>query len=211
MHVKFHRRNEKNRGFHPIPKTPFQWMNPKVIGSYTFKSILGPTRNDSWAKRAAIWKLLSYIYFFNRLVCVSPNPFEQNNHSFKDTIRWLKEINSIDQCLENKTTVQIVTKLHPNLISMLTALGRFICVNVWLLALSRATSHIRRFVANPTVIKYCQHISFNFMTLVLLFLCSSKGSWRLMSKKKKKLCYFLHTIQSMKKMEGCSDVISNRS
>ena len=38
LHIKFHRRNEKNRGFHLIPKTPFQWMNPKVIGLYTFKS-----------------------------------------------------------------------------------------------------------------------------------------------------------------------------
>ena len=37
LHVKFHRRNEKNRGFHLIPKTPFRSMNPKVIGSYTFK------------------------------------------------------------------------------------------------------------------------------------------------------------------------------
>ena len=34
LHVKFHRRNEKNRGFQ-------QWMNPKVIGSNTFKGILG--------------------------------------------------------------------------------------------------------------------------------------------------------------------------
>ena len=37
LHAKFHTRNEKNRGFHLIPKTPFQWMNPKVIRSYTFK------------------------------------------------------------------------------------------------------------------------------------------------------------------------------
>ena len=35
LQVKFYRRNETNRGFHLIPKTPFQWMNPKVIGSYT--------------------------------------------------------------------------------------------------------------------------------------------------------------------------------
>ena len=36
LHVKLHRHNEKNRGFHLILKTPFQWMNPKVIVSYTF-------------------------------------------------------------------------------------------------------------------------------------------------------------------------------
>ena len=35
--VRFYRVNEKNRGFHLIPKTLFRWMNPKVIGSYTFK------------------------------------------------------------------------------------------------------------------------------------------------------------------------------
>ena len=29
--------NEKNRSFQLIPRTPFRWMNPKVIGSYTFK------------------------------------------------------------------------------------------------------------------------------------------------------------------------------
>ena len=32
LQVKCYRRNEKNRGFHLIPKTLFQWMNPKVIG-----------------------------------------------------------------------------------------------------------------------------------------------------------------------------------
>ena len=37
MAVRFYRVNEKNRGFHLIPKTLFRWMNPKVIGSYTFK------------------------------------------------------------------------------------------------------------------------------------------------------------------------------
>ena len=36
LQVKFYRCNEKNRGFHLIPKTPFQWMNPNVIESYTF-------------------------------------------------------------------------------------------------------------------------------------------------------------------------------
>ena len=29
-------RGKKNRTFHLIPKTPFRWMYPKVIGSYTF-------------------------------------------------------------------------------------------------------------------------------------------------------------------------------
>ena len=38
LHVKFHRRNEKNRGFHLIPKTPFRSMNPKVIIITTFES-----------------------------------------------------------------------------------------------------------------------------------------------------------------------------
>ena len=38
LQVQFYRGNEKNRDFHLIPKTPFQWMNPKVIGSYTFKT-----------------------------------------------------------------------------------------------------------------------------------------------------------------------------
>ena len=32
LHIKIHRRiNEKNRGFHLIPKTPFRSMHPKVI------------------------------------------------------------------------------------------------------------------------------------------------------------------------------------
>ena len=39
LHVKFHRRNEKNRGFHLIPKTPFRSMNPKVIIITTFNII----------------------------------------------------------------------------------------------------------------------------------------------------------------------------
>ena len=36
LHVKLYKRNEKNMSFHLISKTPFRWMNPKVIESYTF-------------------------------------------------------------------------------------------------------------------------------------------------------------------------------
>ena len=46
--VKFHRRNEKNRGFHLIPKTPLRSMYPKVIIITTFKGdsqILGGGEN----------------------------------------------------------------------------------------------------------------------------------------------------------------------
>ena len=31
--------NEKNVSFHLISKTPFRWMKPKVIGSYTFNAL----------------------------------------------------------------------------------------------------------------------------------------------------------------------------
>ena len=40
LHVKFYWGDEKNRSFHRIPKTPFQWLYPKVIGSYTGKGVL---------------------------------------------------------------------------------------------------------------------------------------------------------------------------
>ena len=39
LHVQFHRRNEKNKGFHLISKTPFRLTNPKVIIITTFKWI----------------------------------------------------------------------------------------------------------------------------------------------------------------------------
>ena len=41
MAVRFYSVNGINRDFHLIPKTPFRWMNPKVIGSYTFKASHG--------------------------------------------------------------------------------------------------------------------------------------------------------------------------
>ena len=51
LQVKFYRRNEKNRGFHLIPKTPFQWMNPKVIGSYTFKKLIVRNMHCSYLEK----------------------------------------------------------------------------------------------------------------------------------------------------------------
>ena len=36
--IKFHRHNEKNRGFHLVSNSPLRWKNPYVIGTYTFKT-----------------------------------------------------------------------------------------------------------------------------------------------------------------------------
>ena len=47
----------KIKSFNLIPKTPFRWMNPKVIGSYTFKSELSFFRQE--------------IFVFQTHVCVS--------------------------------------------------------------------------------------------------------------------------------------------
>ena len=90
LHVIFHRRNEKNRSFHLIPKTPFRSMNPKVIGSYTFKQLLFKTHwpnllslSSDISKSQSWCTPLSYNYKkceFLFLIFIYPRFYLQINH-----------------------------------------------------------------------------------------------------------------------------------